>query len=96
MRFTLWDLDDMTRNLSVDVREWRGILEILYRDGALEQSSALRLIWRLGGEGTAISQEETRGIAHHIEAAILPGLPPGQARVRLRWSAPDRRGGLLR
>jgi hypothetical protein len=73
MRVVLYDLGNRQHSLSVDWLAWRATLELLSRDGVLDKSELNRLIWRFGGAGTSIPENETRAIADYLAGRPVPG-----------------------
>jgi hypothetical protein len=77
MRFIVYDLGDKTHRLSVEWTNWRATLELLHRHQVIDKPDLNRLVWRLGGAGTSIPQDQAAAIANYLETRLIPTLGPG-------------------
>jgi hypothetical protein len=78
MRFTVYDLGDKGRRLTVEWATWRATLELLHRDHVIDKPDLNRLVWRLGGIGSSIPQAQATKIADHLKKRVIPTLSPGE------------------
>jgi hypothetical protein len=73
MQVMLYDLRDSRHRLVVGWRTWQATLELLHRHDVLGKDELNRLVWRLGGSGTSIGENEARAIADYLGTQRAPG-----------------------